>query len=75
MSSVRWNEAPVRSILLTKQNPRHAVLVSLAPDGFRLRLDTSNGVENDNATIEHAQGTLDLNRKVDVTGVSIILMR
>ena len=44
------------------------VLVGLAPDGFRLRLDTGIGVEQRNGAVEHAQRALDLDGEVDVAG-------
>ena len=68
ISIVRSNDAPVRSILLTKQNARNAVLVGLAPDGLGLRLDAGDGVEHDHAAVEHAQRALHFDREVDVAG-------
>ena len=47
---------------------RHAVLVGLAPDGLRLRLDAGDGVEDGDRAVEHAQAALDLDREVDVAG-------
>ena len=44
------------------------VLVGLAPDGLRLRLDAGDGVEDGDRAVEHAQGALDLDREVDVAG-------
>ena len=44
------------------------VLVRLAPDGLGLGLHTALGAENRDRTVEHAQGALNLNRKVHVTG-------
>ena len=58
--------APVRSILLQKQMRGTPVLVGLAPDGLRLRLDAGDTVEHGYRTVEHAQGTLDLDGEVDV---------
>src|SRR5690606_11540419 len=43
------------------------VLVGLAPDGFGLRLDTGDRVEDGDGAVEDAQRTLDLDREVDVT--------
>ena len=47
---------------------RDGVLVGLAPDGLGLRLYTSDGVEQRDSTIEHAQRALDLDREVHVAG-------
>jgi hypothetical protein len=49
-------------------DPRHAVLVRLAPDGLRLGLDAGDGVEERDRAVEHAQRALDLDREVDVPG-------
>ena len=47
---------------------RDAVLVGLAPDGLRLRLDAGDGVEDGDRAVEDAQRALDLDREVDVAG-------
>ncbi len=47
-------------------DPRHAVLVGLAPDGLRLRLDAGDRVEQRDRAVEHAQRALDLDGEVDV---------
>ena len=52
--------------LVDEADPRHAVLVGLAPDRLRLRLDAGDAVEHRHRTVEHAQGTLDLDGEVDV---------
>ena len=56
------------------------VLVSLTPDGLRLRLDTALSSQNGHRTVQHAQGTLDLNSEVhvarsvdDVDAVTVLL--
>ena len=49
-------------------DPRHLVLVGLAPDGLRLRLDPGDGVEDGDGAVEDAQAALDLDREVDVAG-------
>ena len=49
-------------------DPRDAVLVGLAPDGLRLRLDAGDGVEDGDRPVQHAEGTLDLDREVHVAG-------
>src|SRR5215211_2091989 len=40
--------------LVDETETRNAVLVGLPPNGFRLRLDPGDGIENDDATVEHA---------------------
>ena len=75
ISTVRKKLAPMRSILLTKHMRGHLVLVGLAPDGLGLRLDAGDRVEHGDRTVEHAQRALDLDREVDVAGVSMMLMR
>ena len=47
-------------------DPRHAVLVGLAPDGLGLGLDAGDRVEQRDRAVEHAQRALDLDREVDV---------
>src|SRR5712675_1986916 len=42
-----------------KANARHAVLVRLAPHGFRLGLHAGNGVEHANRAVQHAPRALD----------------
>ena len=54
--------------LVAEDHARHAVLVGLAPDGLRLRLDTGIGVEQRDGAVEHAQRTLDFDGEVDVSG-------
>ena len=54
--------------LVDEADARHAVLVGLAPHGFRLRLHTRDGVEHGDGAIEDAQRALDFNREVDVAG-------
>ena len=56
------------------------VLISLTPDGLRLRLDTALSSQNGHRTVQDAQRTLDLNREVnvargvdDVDAVTILL--
>ena len=44
------------------------VFVGLAPHGFGLGLDSSDGVEDDHAAIEHAQAALHLDGEIDVAG-------
>ena len=47
---------------------RNAVVVRLMPDGFRLRLNAALCAEHADSAVQHAQGTLNFNRKVDVPG-------
>src|SRR5690606_2280204 len=44
------------------------VLVRLTPDRLRLRLDTGDGVEDDDTAIKHTQRALDLHGEIDVAG-------
>src|SRR5207253_5195544 len=53
--------------LVDKTDTRHAVLIGLAPDGFRLRLDSGNSVEYRYSSVQHAQAALDFHREIDVT--------
>src|SRR3978361_1196917 len=55
--------------LVGEDDARNLVLVSLAPDGFSLRLNALVGVEHAYGTIEHAQRTLDFDGEVDVAGI------
>ena len=52
--------------LVAETNTGNAVFVSLTPNGFGLRFNTGNGVEYGNRTVEHAQGTFNFNREVNV---------
>ena len=52
--------------LVDEANTRDIVLLSLAPNLLRLRLDTFLTVEDCDGTVEHTQGTLNLNGEVDV---------
>ena len=54
--------------LVDEADARHAVLVGLAPDGLRLRLDAGDRVEHGDRAVEHAQRALDFGREVDVAG-------
>src|SRR6185312_7474297 len=46
----------------------HAIFVGLAPDGFRLRLHTGNGIKNGTGSIKNAKTALYLGREIDVAG-------
>ncbi|MCY1224944.1 hypothetical protein D9M72_371220 [compost metagenome] len=54
--------------LVAEDHARNIVLLSLTPDGFRLRLNTGVGVEKRNSTVENAQRTLDFDGEVNVAG-------
>ncbi|MNJ36193.1 hypothetical protein D3C77_309720 [compost metagenome] len=47
---------------------RHVVLVGLAPDRLRLRLDAIGATEHHHCAVEHAQRALHLDGEVDVAG-------
>ena len=53
--------------LIDKADTWHAVLVRLAPNRLRLRLNAHLAVEHRNRAVKHAKRTLHLGRKVDVT--------
>ena len=54
--------------LINIDHSGNMVFVSLSPDGFRLRLNTTLCAENSDGTIKHSEGTLNLNGEVNVTG-------
>src|SRR6202012_674055 len=54
--------------LVGEDDARHAILVALAPDGFRLRLNSLVRIEHAHRAVEHAQRTLDFDGEVDVAG-------
>ena len=51
-----------------KTDTWHAVIIRLPPNSFRLGFDTSNGIEDDDTTIQNAQTALDFGREVNVAG-------
>jgi len=53
--------------LVYKCHSRHMVLVSLAPNGLRLRLYAALGAKNGYGTVQHAQGTLYLYREINMS--------
>ena len=53
-------------ILVDEGDARDVVVVSLTPNGLRLRLNAGNGVEDGDGTVEDAEGALDLGREVNV---------
>ena len=66
--------------LVDVNHARDFVLISLTPNGLRLRLDTALSSQNGHRTVQDAQGTLDLNSKVhvargvdDVDAVTVLL--
>ena len=54
--------------LVDERDPRHLVLVGLAPNRLGLRLHAGDRVEDGNRAVEDAQAALDLHRKVHVPG-------
>jgi hypothetical protein len=57
------------------------IVISLTPNGLRLRLNAALGAEDGHRTVQHAQGALHLNGEVhvargvdDVDAVRLILM-
>src|SRR4029079_15085405 len=52
--------------LVDKAHPGNVILLGLAPDSLRLRLDAGNAVETGDRAVEDAQRALDLNCKIDV---------
>ena len=54
--------------LVDEANARHAVLVGLAPDFFRLRLHPVHRVKHRHRAIEHAQRALHFRREIHVAG-------
>src|SRR5262249_38709419 len=52
--------------LVDEADPWHAILVGLPPDGFRLRLDAGDRIEDRYSAVEDAQRAFDLRREVDV---------
>ena len=53
--------------LVDEHDPRNVVFRSLPPDGFGLRLNTGDTAENNDATIQHAEGPLDFSSEVNVS--------
>ncbi len=54
--------------LVDEGHTRHAVAVGLTPHGLGLGLDPGDRVEHRDRPVEYTQATLDLDRKVHVTG-------
>ena len=54
--------------LVDEANSRNAVLISLTPNFFRLRLDAVNRVKHRDCAVEHAQRTLDFGGEIYVAG-------
>ena len=52
--------------LIDIHHARDMILVGLTPDGLRLGLHAALCAQHRHSTVEHAQGTLDLNREVNV---------
>ena len=49
-----------------ESNSRNAIAVCLAPNGFRLRLNTGDSVEYGDSAIENAERALHFDGEVDV---------
>ena len=54
--------------LVDERHARDLVGVRLTPDVFRLGFNAVLGVENANSAVQHAKGSLDLDREVHVSG-------
>ena len=54
--------------LVDEADTRDVVLVGLTPHGLGLRLDALLAVEDGHGAVEHAQGALNLDREVHVSG-------
>jgi WD40 repeat protein len=54
--------------LVDEDQARHLVLVGLPPDRLRLGLDPLLGVENNDGSVEDAQGALNLGGEIDMAG-------
>ena len=63
--AVRVGALPVG--LVDEGEARDAVAAHLTVDRHRLRLHTRDGAQHEDGAVEHAQGTLDLDREIDVT--------
>ena len=75
LSTQREKSAPMRSILLTKHDARHVVLVGLAPDGFGLRLDAWSPSSTPTAPSSTRSERSTSMVKSTWPGVSMMLMR
>ena len=53
--------------LINKGHAWNLILIGLAPDCFRLRLNTTYCTKNGASTVKHAQRALDFNSKINVT--------
>ena len=54
--------------LVDEAEARHAVAVSLAPDGLRLGLHAGHAIEDDDRAVQHTEAALDLHGEVHVPG-------
>ena len=54
--------------LVDETNSRHAVLIGLPPDFFRLRLHAMHRVKHRDRAVQHAQRALDFRREIHVAG-------
>ena len=53
--------------LVDERDPRHAILVGLAPHRLGLRLDAADRAEDCDRAVEDAQRALDFDREIDVS--------
>ena len=53
--------------LIDVTDTRHVVFVGLTPNGLRLGLHTAYGTERGDSAVQHAERTLHLDRKIDVS--------
>src|SRR5262249_20251035 len=51
---------------INKANSRYAILIGLAPDCLRLRLDAGDAVKHGYGSVQNAKRTFDLHREIDV---------
>src|SRR5207248_352433 len=54
--------------LVDEADARHAVLIGLAPDFFRLRLHAVHGVKQSDSAVEDAERALDFRGEIHVAG-------
>ena len=54
--------------LVHEADTRNMIGVGLTPHGFRLGLNTGDGIENADGAVKHTQGAFNLNREVHVAG-------
>mmetsp|Transcript_13797 Transcript_13797/g.29364 ORF Transcript_13797/g.29364 Transcript_13797/m.29364 type:complete len:399 (-) Transcript_13797:249-1445(-) len=65
-AEVEVGSSPVH--LIQETHAGDLVLISLTPDSLRLRLHSSNTIENSDSSIKNTKGTLNLQGEINVTG-------